>query len=183
MSDNFGSFKWLTGDVNYVDHGGKWYRKVGNRAYHVIELTSWADGEDAKRKYNVTLCEVDVGALAETKQNGSVPLEDALRSCGWKIDTRRGIVQEHDDELVCANGIVFDLVCLEALHGYGNKAHLADLYGNNWRKLIREASQTSRELDPKKNPEAHEEAMVAPGNALGSSKRNMMLGIIFKEDR
>lgn len=185
MSDNFGSFKWLGGDVNYVDHGGTWYRKVGDRNYHVIELQQWNDLDNTREKtrYNVTLCEVDVGALAETKQNGSVPLKDALRSCGWKINTRRGIVQEHDDELVCANGIVFDLVCLEALHGHGNKARLADLCGNNWRKLIREASQTSRELDPKKNPEAHEEAMEAPGNGFMSSKRNMMLGIIFTKDR
>jgi len=188
MSENFGSFKWLTGDVNYVDHGGTWFRKVGNRNYHVIELrrTTWRTRRRGQSKYNVTLCEVDVGALAETKQNGSVPLVDALRSCGWLLSEYGCIVNEHDGDFIArsdgAGAENFDMVCLDALHGYGNRAHLADLYGNNWRKLMREAISTSRELDPKKNPEEHEAAMNEPANAIGTTKRNMMLGIIFTRD-
>lgn len=190
MSDNFGSFKWLTGDVNYVDHGGKWYRGIGPRNYHVIELVRLGEGLlDGHNRYNVELSEVDVGALSETKQNGSVPLDDALSSCGWKLDRYESgniIVNEDGDFIARSEGAGeerFNLVCLETLHGYGNRARFADLYGNNWRKLIREAVSTSRELDPKKHPEAHELAMGKPANALGTSQRNMMLGIIFTKER
>jgi hypothetical protein len=200
MSDNFGSFKWLTGDVNYTDHGGKWYRKVGPRNYHVIELMNWRDVtgyEDDWRKpipeadkppmYNVDLSEVDVGALAETKQNGEVPLVNALKSCGYEISEHGNIIQTYDQDFIArpdgAGAERFNLVCLEALHGHGNRARLADLYGNNWRKLMREAISTSRELDPKKNPEEHEAAMNEPANMIGTTQRNMMLGIIFTRDQ
>ncbi len=171
---DFGSFKFLTGDVNFTDHGGKWYRKVAPGRYHVIELSNGHGGS----RYNVTLCEVDLFALACPNNEGTAPLCGALRSCGYALDAEQGIVNEYDGELVAKFGPVFELVCVEAAHGYGCKAHLSDEYGSNWRKLMKAASRESRSLD---DPDAYAEAMDRPVNALGTSARNYMLGNIFSK--
>ena len=51
------SNKWefLTGDCNYKEYGGKWYKEVNNRCYHVIELINMheATGEENQPKYAV----------------------------------------------------------------------------------------------------------------------------------
>jgi hypothetical protein len=168
MSDDFGAFKFLTGDVNYTDHGGKWCRHVGGRRYHVIELMNWAEtvGEreaaEIGAKYNVSLREVDLTDL------GDKPIRDALRSCGWEFAPENGDIEcEHNGSTVCGRWEAhFDLVIVEACHGQGSAAPIWDENGNSWRKLIRAAMRESRALD---NPEAHERAMSRPVNAIGST--------------
>jgi hypothetical protein len=186
MTKDFGSFKWLTGDVNYTDHGGKWLRRVpGTRRYHVIELNRWDSlvGEREARlselpTYNLTLREVDLDLLCaahETEKSES-SLASALRSCGWYLDPRRGVVQEHDHDLVCALGGVLDSVLVEACHGYGAAAPLEDLGANNWRKCFDELRKLSVSLDDESK---HDQAMDRPVNAVCTSAQDYMLGRLF----
>ncbi len=185
MTDKFGSFTFLTGDMNYTDYGGKWYRKVAPGRYHVIELMNWADavGEneaaEVGAKYNVALSEVDVFALARPNNEGVPPLCGALASCGYEINLSEGIVQKYDGAQVAPFGPVFELVCVEAAHGHGNKAPISDENGNNWRKLMRAAVSESRSLD---DAAAHTEAMDRGVNAIGTSAKNYMLGNLFTKE-
>jgi hypothetical protein len=156
------NFKWLTGDVNWQDYGGKWYRRVGKRGklYHVITFSNWEDliGSDAEGgpRYHCELDAVDLGDIPNETQRS------ALRSIG--IDSE--IPEDWGDP---------ELVRMEACHSHGAKAPLWELSGNNVRKLLTEARQTSRDLQPRK---AHAKAMGQRVNQLGSTAREYMKGDI-----
>jgi len=137
-------FRFLTGDVNYTDYGGKWYRKVASTRYHVIELTNmWQDTKDKTcSQYHVSLSEVDIA---------SSQLQEALDSCGPDEGFR-------DNELAK----------VDSLATYGCKAPLGQWNGNNYKKLITEARNESRNLN---DPEKYEAAMSRPVNAIGSTAR------------
>jgi len=180
---DMGSFKWLSGDVNYLDHGGKWIRRVpATRRYHVIELNKWASlvGErEAKAsglpKYNLTLKEVDLDLLIpdHTTRESKSALAGALRSCGWYLDPKRGVVNEADHGLVCAAGPVLDEVLVDACHGAGAAAPLKDRGGSDWLVTFEQLRRYSRTLDTEI---AHDAVMASPVNAIGTSAQDYMLG-------
>jgi len=145
-------FRFLIGDMNYLAYGGKWYRKVANTRYHVIELINmWdATGDKSIPQYHVSLSEVDIT---------SSQLKDAMQSCG------------PDDEELQDN----ELVKVEALASYGAKAPFGQWDGGNARKLLAEARSESRSLD---DPDAYEAAMSRPVNAIGSTAREYAAGDI-----
>ena len=147
-----GVFRFLTGDVDYLSYGGKWYRKVASTRYHVIELTNmWdATGDKSIPQYNISLSEVDIT---------SSQLKDAMAGYG------------PDDEDLQNN----ELVKVESLASYGAKAPLGLWDGSNARKLFAEARSESRRLD---DPDAYEAAMSRPVNALGSTAREYGAGDI-----
>jgi hypothetical protein len=140
-------FRFLTGDVNWLDYGGKWYRKVADTRYHVIDLTNmWdATGDKSAPQYNVSLLEVDITSLQ---------LKNAIS--GYDEDLQ-------DNELVK----------VDALASYGAGAPLWTQYGGNSKKLLAEARGESRSLD---DPEKYEEAMSRPVNAIGSTAREYAAG-------
>ncbi len=142
-------FRFLTGDVNWVDYGGKWYRKVADTRYHVIDLTNmWdATGDESSPKYNVSMLEVDIT---------SPQLKNAMS--GYDEDLQ-------DNELVK----------VDALATYGAGAPLWTEYGSNYKKLLAEARSESRSLN---DPEKYEAAMSRPVNALGSTAREYAAGDI-----
>jgi len=144
------AFQFLTGDVNYLDYGGKWYRQVDATRYHVIELINYweATGEKDMDKYYVSLSEVDLN---------SPQLKEAIKCCG-----------DDENELT-------DLWKVDSLASYGAKAPLGTWSGSNANKLIASAKRESRSLD---NPEAYEEAMSRPVNAIGSTAREYANGDI-----
>jgi len=117
-------FHFLSGDINYLDYGGKWYRKVDSTRFHIIKLINmWdATGETNQDKYNVS--EVDIT---------SPQLKEACEcaDCG-------------DSELEKA----------ESLHSYGAAAPLGNWSGSNSRELLTQAKRESRELDNPKAYEA-----------------------------
>lgn len=143
-------FRFLTGDVDYLAYGGKWYRKVADTRYHVIELTNmWeATGDKSISQYDVELSEIDITCPQ---------LKTAMHSCG------------PDDEELQDN----ELVKVEALSSYGAGAPLGSWGGSNARKLIAEARSESRELD---DPDKYEAAMSRPVNRLGSTAREYAAG-------
>jgi len=170
MSKNFGSFKFLTGDVNFADYGGKWCRKVGERRYHVIELLNWEEtvGEreasEIGATYNVSLSEIDLD---------QIDTSDALKSCGWYLDSDGLLFSEAGDQI--ADLETQDLAIVDACHGYGCKAPLSDESGNSYRALIANARKLSRSLDA---PEKRAVALAKPVNALGSTALEYMRGDI-----
>lgn len=152
------NFKFLTGDSNWQDYGGKWARKVGDGRYHVMELLNWHDavGEDeAPATYNVNLSEIDLTAAPESALN------DAYRYYGW--DGTEGFLKTDEMKVEC-------------LHSYGHKAPLWDKNGNNYSKLMTECRAESAALD---DPAAHEAAMNRPVNAAGSTAREFAQGDIY----
>jgi hypothetical protein len=158
-------FKWLTGDVSWDIYGGKWWRKVGHRRYHVMELRNWEEdcGSDAEGgpTYHVSLSEIDM--LAQTDES----LAQGMNSCGWDAD---------DLAEMCKGLRHPDLVMVECLHGYGHRSPLWDADGNNFTLLMRECRAQSLALD---DPKLHEAAMSRPFNALGSTVREMGQGDVF----
>lgn len=163
-------FRFLTGDVNWVDYGGKFWRKVGAGRYHIIELVNWVDacGEheaaEVGSTYNVCLSEVDVLAASDEQKTS------AARSWGWTLEDVR---EQQTGE---AWGMTSpmenpDLMWAEILHSYGARAPLWQENGNNYQKLMRAARLESRDLD---DPKTHEAAMNRPVNRLGSTAREFM---------
>lgn len=128
-------FKLLTGDVSGTP--ATFYRKSGyGRCFDVYEVNEWADLDSSAisthGKYNV--------------QSGTVDLEHyevniaALRSCGLEF-REFGIWCPHNGDIVASTKKpdLWDAVLVECLWGYGAKEVLADLSGNNLRKLVAQA--------------------------------------------
>jgi hypothetical protein len=159
-------FKVLSGDVDYLSYGGKWYRVVpgtNELRYHIIELINWEDavGSDADGgpTYNVDLSEVDLGALSAES------MRSAMECCG--VD--RDYLEDLDPGQA-------ELMIAECCHSYGCKAPLWSADGNDARKLLAEAKQESRALD---DPDAHDRAMNRTVNAIGSTAAEYMTGDIW----
>lgn len=123
-------FKFLTGDVNWLDYGGKWVsQKLNNGEFDywlVIELLNMDDAcgrdNEGKDKYNVSLSCVSPG------EAGRENIEKAKECCGW------------EDGAHTLN----DLGLVEMLHSYGVSAHLWQADGNNAHKLIRKAKEQAK---------------------------------------
>ena len=162
-------FRFLTGDVNFTDYGGKWWRSVGDRRFHVLELSNMDDlcGKDnaGQPPYLLELTEVDLD---------TADLEGALRSCGF-VQRDGAIVNEYDGAIV-AEGKDVDAVLVEAVHGYGQKAPLHSVASRNWRRAFAEARRESYLLT--KDAERYERVMERPVNRIGSTAREYQAGDI-----
>jgi hypothetical protein len=121
------NFRFLTGDVNYLEYGGSWVSKRLNNGdwdyWLVIELINMhnATGDEEQDKYDVSLYAVSPEAAGEENLNR------ALDSGGL------------DDDKLRDNA----LVQVEALASYGIKALLWRDSGGNARKSLREARRES----------------------------------------
>lgn len=117
-------FTFLTGDVNWLQYGGKWVsQKLSNGEFDywlVLELVNMHDatGDEDQEKYNVALYAVS------PDQAGAENLKRAFDCCG--------IPEEQMNE---------PLVQVEALTSYGVHALLWQSNGNNAHKLLREAKR------------------------------------------
>lgn len=171
-------FRFLTGDVNFADYGGKWWRCVSQGRFHVVELTNMneACGKDNEGRptYVVELSEIDLDAIPRKL------VEDALRSCGWKVEAASPahlfpatVTEDWGEHRVVANGRATELCIVETIHGYGARAPLGSWEGNAWRPLMAQARAESRSLD---DPDAYEAAMAKPVNKLGSTAREFAQG-------
>lgn len=118
-------FKFLTGDVNWQDYGGKFVSKRLNNGefdyWLIIEVINMLDatGEDIGGKYAVSLLSVSPSEAGEDN------LARAFECCGLDAE---------DQSDLRAN----PLVQVEALASYGIYAQLKTTGGNNLSKLMRE---------------------------------------------
>jgi hypothetical protein len=147
-----GKFEVLTGDVNYLDYGAKWYRQTSESCYHVITLVNmWdATGDDDQDKYDIQLEEID---LAEISQKN---IDSALSCCGW-----------NDDQEITA------LMTIDSISNYGCFAYMGHWSGNNFKKLWNIAYNESFSLS---DEDYHEKRMNRTVNQLGSTAREVMQG-------
>lgn len=114
-------YKFLTGDINFLDFGGKWISKKLNNGdfdyYLVMELMNMREltGDDDQPKYNVT-----VGVVAPSQVDESKIRELVNENFGYE-------------------GELTDEMRVEALHQYGTYAPVWQGNGNNARNLMRDA--------------------------------------------
>lgn len=118
-------FKFLTGDINWQEYGGKFVSKRLNNGefdyWLVIEVINIHDatGEESADKYAVSLLSVSPSEAGEEN------LRKAFECCG---------LDSEDQAELRAN----PLVQIEALTDYGIYAQLKSIGGNNLSKLMRE---------------------------------------------
>jgi hypothetical protein len=156
-------FKFLTGDVNWEDYGGKWYRQTSPSTYLVMSIFCWEEetGElgPEESTHNVELSEVDL--------SDEESLTEALRSSGWEIEDGK-VVNSYDGSEVGG-----ELAMVEAMHGYGCKAPLGNWNGSDIKRLMTKAGKKAALLD---DPEEYEDALNRPVNAIGSTAREFQRG-------
>lgn len=138
-------FTFLTGDVNFSEYGGKWYRKGPTGTYHIIELINmWeATGEVNQDKYVVELSEIDLSRVPQKT------VKDALTCCGIESWTAG------------------ELTTVEAISSYMGGAPMGQWHGGNYRQLLSEAKRESRRLE--RDHVYHASQMQRPVNRLGST--------------
>jgi hypothetical protein len=110
------NFHFLTGDVNFRDYGGKWYRREDDTNFTVIEMVNMEDacGDISKGKYLALISEV---SLDDPVRNA-----DALKCCGWTLQDVLGSTE----------------MLIEAHTCYGGN-QMAQLFGNNFYSLLSQA--------------------------------------------
>lgn len=112
--------KWLTGDVNYLDYGGKWitaksFQDGKHKVWGVVRLDP--DVEGVEEKYVVSVSAVSPSQYED--------VENAMSS--WDLE-------DPWDELEPEFQV-------KVIHSYDGGAPIAELYGNNFNKLMKEARQ------------------------------------------
>lgn len=151
-------FSFLTGDVNWLEYGGKWVsQKLNNGQFDywlVLDFTNMDDacGGDNKGqpKYYITVSAV-------SPSEAEAELEKALEGYGWDKE-------ELDD-----------LRKVEALHSYGTSAVVWQGSSNNSKELMREAKRQAQ----KEGVDRFEESMKAPKNMIGSTGMEFLRGDIL----
>lgn len=131
-------FHFLTGDLNWLEYGGKWIsNKLNNGEFDywlVLDFINYLDAtgdylvndnpKNEGDKYIVELRAVSPEQISEHN------LKQAIDSYGLPDETKL------DDEML-----------VELIDGYGINAMLWSKQGNNAYKLIREAKQQSQMID------------------------------------
>lgn len=121
-------FKFLTGDVNWADYGGKWIsQKFNNGSFDfwlVRELVNMEDscGDTSNGEY---LCTLSVVAPKQYKK-----LEEACCSCGWEGDIK-DIPNEQKVEII---------------HSYSGGAQEWSSYGSDYEELFRECAKEAETI-------------------------------------
>jgi hypothetical protein len=148
-------------DVNWIDYGGHWARRIDDTRYHVIRFDNLEEctGE-AGVGYHVQLSEVDID---------SPQLTSALKCCGFPVERSGNQFFEADHKTP-----IRPLNAVEALSSYGAYAPLESLSGHNAHSLMRQAKALSRRLES--DASAYSEAMDRPVNKLGSTAREYAAG-------
>lgn len=155
------SFKWLSGDVDYLEWGAKWISNKCNNGefdyYFVLSLTNLIDvcGEresaEAGGKY---LVDMDVIAPGEFQDKDAV-----LRSCGESLCTWDNLAED---------------IKVEMLSVYGGRAAIFSGIGNNFKKLFKEAKLKAKETEF-----LFGFAMDRCQNAIGSTGWDMLRGDVM----
>lgn len=110
-------------DVNWLEYGGLWARRLEDGDWHVIAFHNDGDPMGSGDRYGVTLSLV---SLAHEW------LDPARESCGYA----EGWLDDYGEPLG-------DECKVSALHGYGARSELGSYQGNNAHALLRAARRAS----------------------------------------
>jgi hypothetical protein len=162
-NDDFGRFKFWTGDVDYLTYGGTWHWSPRPGEHHFIRVFNWADtvGEreaaEVGETYNMELAVVITAEIAPRDHAG------ALRCVG---------LEEHAMELADAKKYVeLDQLIAGACFDYGNKARITDTDTSNFHRTFRELKRDS--LEAAEDPTVLDSRIV---NRIGQTAREFMAG-------
>lgn len=113
-------FEFLTGDVDWKDYGGKWFRMLDPHVYYVIEFINWEDATGKERhpsgnKYYVQCNVIDLSPGSPWHKQ----IPNALKSAGW----------EHEKN-------IDEVMVLEAVEQYMGGDREYEKLGNNAEKLL-----------------------------------------------
>lgn len=157
-------FRFLTGDTNWREYGGKFIsRKLNNGEFNywlVMEIVNWPEtvGEreasELGATYNVTLSAVSPAEAGEDN------LRRAAECCGIDLNDI--------DEIT-------DAMRVEMLHTYGISSPVWSENGNNLRRLMREARRQADAMGCM----LFGFAMDAPKNRLGTTGWECLRGDIL----
>lgn len=157
-------WKFLTGDVNWEDHGGMWCRQSPDGAWWVVRFENCSDWGDGATGYECSVLRVSIP---------EVPAEEihaALRSCGWEVClTQMAIVAPYSGDIIAKVGSpAFDLVLLDALIGYGTYSPMGSETRESRPTRVRAAGRRLAE-SMMVNTEETAAALAKPVNALGAT--------------
>lgn len=148
-------------DVNWVDYGGTWARKMSDTEYLVLQFENCEDWGDGATGYHVSLSQVDLD---------SPQLESAMKSCDCPADG----LDTFGDPIAPEN---YRLCKVSSCVLYGAKAPLFQESGRNVRKLVAAAKREARTLMTDR--EAMSDRLDQPVNAIMTSARNYRDGKIW----
>ena len=154
-----GRFRFLSGDVDFLGYGGRWYWQAAPGVYHVIKLDNQEEccGSDATETYWCDLRVVDLNAIPSSE------IASALDSCGAAEYALEAELEEDYARRA--------LILADACDSYGAYAPITSIAGNNWRKMWRECAQESRSIAG--DPDALDRGSV---NGIGQTPREYMTG-------
>ena len=111
-------FKFLTGDINFIEYGGTWYKTDDNETYTIIELINMEDQTtNYPFKYLLSLDTVYLDNDLEDRH-----LVSALESSGYDKPAYYHTIP--------------DITKVECLHSAGYHDHIYDISGNNITQMI-----------------------------------------------
>jgi hypothetical protein len=187
-------FKFVNGDVNHVDHGGSFYAPVqveydgvmrdGALILRVYGSEHIPDEMRTDFLYRKRKQEKANTGRYRTSENATVHLLDLAYVCIGDMTDEYilQIVQGHEEDLLSIaeskhRGQVPLHYCVaEILSSYGAQASLFDVLDTNyavaWRKCVLAAESFVR-------PWRAQQELEHPGNAMGSSRHEMMSGHVF----
>jgi len=118
------AFKFLTGDVNWKDYGGTWYRSTGDHTYYTIEFINCEDATGGQIKNSDYLVIGNSFDLTLDDASSVSRAESALSVIGESLKTAKS-----------------ELELLDAMGAYGGYDEEFQLYGNNANELLAEAKR------------------------------------------
>lgn len=168
------AFDFLTGDMDWEEYGGSWYRKIDHR-FHVVKVFNWeeavgeAEASEIDGTHHIDLVEVDT--------NDEERIKSALECCGYYADEDGNIVADSGDMLAeLKDEDTWRLVVCESMVAYGSYAHIRDFSGSNLHEMFATMVVESNQMVD--DAEAYENRMNRPVNAIGSTAREMQRGDI-----
>lgn len=148
-------FKFLVGDVNWEDYGGKWISpKLNNGDFDywlVIEFINFLDATGETYNGNEFYASIEAVAPSEVSDK---EMKSALESCGWEG------YDPSDKEMT-----------VEILSSYGISAHLWDDSSNDAETLLKMAKQAARIISG-----LFGFFMDSPQNGFGSTGWDLIAG-------
>lgn len=152
-------FKFLTGDVNWQEYGGKFIsKKLNNGDFNywlVMEVINWNEHEnEPEYTYHVQLCAV-------SPQEAANEIPNALNSWGMSLEE----LAEYGKS---------EIVLVDLLSSYMGGALIWQSSGNNLRKLMQEARR-----EAKLSTMLFGFYMDKPQNAIGSTGWDVISGDIL----
>ena len=152
-------FKFLTGNLDYLTYGAKWFRLIPEtREYHILELINWEDscGEAEAKQVGSTYC-MDL-SIVDLDMIDTAHLESALECYGVSLD-QDGMTDEWR---------------AEAYHGYGLRAPIDSANTSNFHRTFRNLARQSREIS--RDASTKRKSMQRPVNKIGSTAAEYMCG-------